>query len=310
VRLAKELAGLASLLPISSSSSVFVRVDNKRQQLWRVLMTGPDDTPYSNGCFIFDCYFPGSYPSEPPKVLLLTTGDNTVCFNPNLYENGKVCLSLLGTWKGDRAESWDPVNSRMLQVLVSIQSLILVPEPYFNEPGFEREIGTKMGESRSREYSEPVRENCIRWAMIDQLRRRSPGHVEFSDVLELHFRLRSRKIQEVVASWVTAAINPHQVKLMSLQSELANELKKMEASGVTDIAEKTDSIEVPPLTQEFSVDDRVSVDYQDGMHYAAKIVEKGGGQYKVVFDCDHSCCWVEAPSLTLLEAQTEPAPAG
>lgn len=26
--------------------------------LWRALMTGPDDTPYSNGCFIFDLYFP------------------------------------------------------------------------------------------------------------------------------------------------------------------------------------------------------------------------------------------------------------
>lgn len=27
---------------------------------------------------------------------------------------------------------------RVVQVLVSIQSLILVPEPYFNEPGFEQ----------------------------------------------------------------------------------------------------------------------------------------------------------------------------
>jgi hypothetical protein len=28
-------------------------------------------------------------------------------------------------------------------VLLSIQSLILVPEPYFNEPGFERTMGTE-----------------------------------------------------------------------------------------------------------------------------------------------------------------------
>jgi hypothetical protein len=30
------------------------------------------------------------------------------------------------------------------QVLVSIQGLILVPEPYFNEPGFEGSLGTKQ----------------------------------------------------------------------------------------------------------------------------------------------------------------------
>lgn len=29
-----------------------------------------------------------------------------------------------------------------MQVLISIQSLILVSEPYFNEPGFEGQLGT------------------------------------------------------------------------------------------------------------------------------------------------------------------------
>ena len=47
--------------------------------------------------------------------------------------DGKVCLSLLGTWDGDRGESWNSQTSTLLQVLVSIQSLILVPEPFFNE---------------------------------------------------------------------------------------------------------------------------------------------------------------------------------
>ena len=31
---------------------------------------------------------------------LRTTGGGTVRFNPNLYNSGKVCLSLLGTWPG------------------------------------------------------------------------------------------------------------------------------------------------------------------------------------------------------------------
>ncbi len=37
-------------------------------------------------------------------------------FNPNLYNCGKVCLSLLGTWSGDRGENWNPDVSTMLQV--------------------------------------------------------------------------------------------------------------------------------------------------------------------------------------------------
>jgi len=45
------------------------------------------------------------------------------------------------------------MNGCVLQVLVSIQSLILVPEPYFNEPGYEQEIGTEAGEKHSAEYN-------------------------------------------------------------------------------------------------------------------------------------------------------------
>lgn len=49
--------------------------------------------------------------------------------NPNLYEDGKVCLSILGTWAGDKSESWSPSRSSLMQALVSIQGLVLVKEP-------------------------------------------------------------------------------------------------------------------------------------------------------------------------------------
>ena len=66
----------------------------------KILITGPSNTPYDSGCFVFDIYFPANYPKVPPKVNLDTTGAGTVRFNPNLYNCGKVCLSLLGTWAG------------------------------------------------------------------------------------------------------------------------------------------------------------------------------------------------------------------
>lgn len=73
------------------------------------------------------------YPTNPPKVKLLTTGGGTVRFNPNLYRNGKVCLSILGTWSGP---GWTPVQT-LASVLLSIQSL-MNEKPYTNEPGFEQ----------------------------------------------------------------------------------------------------------------------------------------------------------------------------
>lgn len=30
----------------------------------------------------------------------LLTGKGKIRFNPNLYKDGKICLSLLGTWRG------------------------------------------------------------------------------------------------------------------------------------------------------------------------------------------------------------------
>ncbi len=50
--------------------------------------------------------------------------------NPNLYEEGKVCLSILGTWAGDKSESWSAARSSLLQAFVSIQGLVLVKEPW------------------------------------------------------------------------------------------------------------------------------------------------------------------------------------
>ena len=45
---------------------------------------------------------------------LITTGGNSIRFNPNLYSSGYVCLSLLGTWRGDSVESWNPAKSNLL----------------------------------------------------------------------------------------------------------------------------------------------------------------------------------------------------
>jgi len=66
--------------------------------------------------------------------------------NPNMYESGKVCLSLLDTWTSKGNEVWNPTSSNVLQILISIQGLVLNAKPYFNEPGYEKQNGSGEGE--------------------------------------------------------------------------------------------------------------------------------------------------------------------
>ena len=82
------------------------------------MIVGPSRTPYEDGLFFFDFQLSSDYPQSPPVGHYYSYCTDRL--NPNLYEDGKVCVSLLGTWSGKGTESWTP-NSNMLQLLVSIQ---------------------------------------------------------------------------------------------------------------------------------------------------------------------------------------------
>lgn len=194
----KELATYNSSLPINIHSSIFVRYDMNDIRNVKALIIGPKDTPYENGCFIFDILIPNNYPNEPPKVNLQTTGNGTVRFNPNLYNSGKVCLSLLGTWSGELGEKWNKDTSTLLQVLVSIQSLIFVENPYFNEPGYEKGMHTELGKNKNFKYNDNIRYNTIKWAINDNITDPCP---EFKDLIFNHFKLKKDEINKTINEW-------------------------------------------------------------------------------------------------------------
>ena len=94
------------------------------------LIIGPKDTLYRLGFYFFKLCFPDDYPFSPPKVEFLTQGNN-IRFNPNLYRNGKVCLSILNTWKGEQWTSCQSIKS----VLLTIAMHCFTNTPLLNEPG-------------------------------------------------------------------------------------------------------------------------------------------------------------------------------
>ena len=143
----------------SLPTGVYVRTWESRLDLLRVLFIGPAETPYAHAPFVIDFYMGPSFPSQPPSAHFhswsLENGLGGVGrVNPNLYEDGKICLSLLGTWEGNKGEGWSASRSTLLQVIVSILGLVLVREPYYNEAGYEPLAGLESAKRPSALYSE------------------------------------------------------------------------------------------------------------------------------------------------------------
>lgn len=167
--------------------TIYVRVYEERMDLLRAAIAGAPGTPYHDGLFFFDICFPSEYPHEPPMVYYHSGG---LRVNPNLYESGKVCLSLLNTWTGSGNEVWNPKSSTILQVLLSLQALVLNEKPYFNEAGYDSQIGKADGEKNSVSYNENA--YLVTCKSMLYLLCKPPKH--FEALVEEHFSMRGEHI--------------------------------------------------------------------------------------------------------------------
>jgi ubiquitin-conjugating enzyme E2 Z len=112
-----------------SKDGIYYKHNEENMLVGYALIIGPSETPYAYGNFLFKLEFPHDYPHRPPTVTY-HTNDGYTRFNPNLYKNGKVCISLLNTWKG---EQWTSCQTIRL-ILLTLCS-ILNKNPLVNEPG-------------------------------------------------------------------------------------------------------------------------------------------------------------------------------
>jgi ubiquitin-protein ligase len=196
-RVQREIMNISTNLPTSKDSSIFFRYDAANISIMKFLIIPNIDTPYAYGCFEFDMYLPADYPNSPHHVEIITTGGGRFRFNPNLYDKGKVCLSLLGTWNGSDGEKWT-TDSTILQILLSIQGLIFDKDPWFNEPGYEKDRNNEKGHASNIKYNDPVRFHTLTLAMIGQLINPSFG---FEEVIRNHFKLLQNDIYKKLDEW-------------------------------------------------------------------------------------------------------------
>ncbi|KAI7153663.1 hypothetical protein KC316_g4106, partial [Hortaea werneckii] len=165
-RITREIAAIEK----GSDLSLAVACRDSDVRNVRALIIGPPETPYEYGFFEFEIKFSKEYPIKSPSVRSITTNGGRTRFNPNIYNEGKVCLSILGTWRGNPGEEWSSAQG-LESVLLSIQSLMSA-NPYENEPGYE---DRGKAEEMPKQYVAKIRHETLRIAwdpFADLMKRR------------------------------------------------------------------------------------------------------------------------------------------
>ena len=198
-RLNREVRNFVKDSPCESAAAIFVAMDSTRMHLMRTLISGPEDTPYAHGLYLFDVGLRTSYPITPPFVRIATTGESRARFNPNLYNDGYVCLSIINTWESSPEEMWNGATSTLLQVFLSIQSLVMDNEVLQKEPGYETYSVQDPGNLA---YCAVVKYNNIKYAMRKMIQ--NPPQ-EFREVIWKHFALKRDEIEKTLEKWVQEA---------------------------------------------------------------------------------------------------------
>lgn len=117
--------------PLTDQGIYYIHDDSDMMKGYAMIV-GPSDTPYFGGYYFFQFTYPSDYPHSPPSVKYCTNA-NGIRFNPNLYTCGKVCVSLLNTWRGDQWTSCQSISTVLLTLCT-----LLCSDPLLNEPGVSK----------------------------------------------------------------------------------------------------------------------------------------------------------------------------
>ncbi|KAI8909111.1 ubiquitin-conjugating enzyme/RWD-like protein [Gorgonomyces haynaldii] len=103
-------------------------VDDSNIFLWEIMIMGPEGTLYEGGFFRARLEFPNNYPLMPPKMTFTSR-----MFHPNVYPDGRVCISILHAPAGEddwgyeqASERWLPIHT-VETIVLSVISMLSSP---------------------------------------------------------------------------------------------------------------------------------------------------------------------------------------
>ncbi|CDW72754.1 ubiquitin conjugating [Stylonychia lemnae] len=95
---------------------------------WNIVFEGPGDTLYEGGFFKATLKFPSDYPNSPPEMRFVTK-----MWHPNIYPDGKVCISILHPPGTDEYNNQETADERWRPIL-GVESIILSVISMLNDP--------------------------------------------------------------------------------------------------------------------------------------------------------------------------------
>jgi ubiquitin-protein ligase len=143
-RLLKDISSLHNAK--LNESGIFFHVNETNLFDISLLFFPRKDTPFEHCPLLFKLTpDPTAYPFSPPKVTFIPLGTRRI--HPNFYTCGKVCLSIINTWKGPQ---WSP-SQTLLSIAITILSVI-DELPLIHEPGFENDFHEQLKFNRFLQY--------------------------------------------------------------------------------------------------------------------------------------------------------------
>ncbi len=86
-------------------------------------------------------------------------------------------------------------------------------------------MSTSSGKSASQSYNDNIRQQNIRWAMVDQLKNPSRG---FEEVIRNHFCLKKDIVVEEILGWIKESSKSQADTLEKLLEEFKKEVEKIQ----------------------------------------------------------------------------------
>ena len=166
------------------NEGIFYKHDTEEMLKGYAMIIGPDYGLYAKGIYFFLFKFPTDYPFSPP-IVEYCTNDGTTRFNPNLYRQGKVCLSILNTWAGDSWTACQTIRSVLLHLL-----LLLNDKPLLNEPGVTESHVDYV------KYHKIIEYKNISYSIYEQYIRKTPDlfNILFKDEIKQHIQSNINEI--------------------------------------------------------------------------------------------------------------------
>jgi ubiquitin-protein ligase len=154
------------------------------------MITGIDGSPYDSGCFLLGVMCDSSYPGDVPKVRCHSCRTSVGDINPNIFRNGNICLSLLWGRTGNNSEGWIPGKSTIMQIIISIQSIVMNQTPLYNSGVLDTGI-------KSDQYNNTIQIKTMQIAIINVIDNPYPG---FEEAIRKHFILKRDHIKSTYAN--------------------------------------------------------------------------------------------------------------